>query len=74
MVQADPEDDHLSMVMAMWVEESWGAPCIFTAALDGHCKVWDAAGSLLHDQHVTNQARTHASSPIPRTCLAAPPR
>lgn len=47
--------DHLSMVMAMWVEESWGAPCIFTAALDGHCKVWDAAGSLLHDQHVTNQ-------------------
>ena len=66
--------DHLSMVMAMWVEESWGAPCIFTAALDGHCKVWDAAGSLLHDQHVTNQARTHASSPIPRTCLAAQPR
>ena len=66
--------DHLSMVMAMWVEESWGAPCIFTAALDGHCKVWDAAGSLLHDQHVTNQARTHARSPIPRTCLAAQPR
>ena len=59
------------MVMAMWVEESWGAPH-FTAALDGHCKVWDAAGSLLRDQHVTNQARTRQfTDPADLPCRTA---
>ena len=60
--------DHLSMVMAMWVEESWGAPCIFTAALDGHCKVWTLPARSCTTS-MSRIGRTHASSPIPRTCL-----
>mmetsp|Transcript_5368 Transcript_5368/g.16423 ORF Transcript_5368/g.16423 Transcript_5368/m.16423 type:complete len:395 (-) Transcript_5368:107-1291(-) len=43
--------DHSNLLMAMWVEESY----LFTAALDGHVKVWSASGELLHDHLVTNQ-------------------
>jgi len=43
--------EHTNLLMALWVEESH----LYTAALDGHVKVWSAAGELLHDQLVTNQ-------------------
>uniref|UniRef100_A0A7S3T905 Uncharacterized protein n=1 Tax=Emiliania huxleyi TaxID=2903 RepID=A0A7S3T905_EMIHU len=43
--------EHTNLLMAMWVEESH----LFTAALDGHVKVWSPTGELLHDHTVTNQ-------------------
>jgi len=43
---------HTSPLMAMWLEESY----LFTAALDGHVKVWDAENQQQFDQVVTNQS------------------
>ena len=42
---------HTSHLMALWVEDSF----LFTAALDGHVKIWDMDGNLQYDQLVTNQ-------------------
>ena len=42
---------HKGMLMSLWVEDTY----LFTAALDGHVKVWDGAGSLVYDHTVTNQ-------------------
>ena len=42
---------HSNALFAIWLEESY----LYTAALDGHIKVWDSAGGQLWDQVVTNQ-------------------
>ncbi|KAL1495631.1 hypothetical protein AB1Y20_016498 [Prymnesium parvum] len=43
---------HTNNLLALWVEDT----CLFTSALDGVVKVWDAAGTLLFEQSVTNQS------------------
>jgi len=42
--------DHKDLT-AIWLEESY----LFSAAMDGHVKVWDANGALLQDHVVTNR-------------------
>jgi len=42
---------HTNALCAVWLEESY----LFTAALDGHVKVWDGSGGQLWDQVITNQ-------------------
>lgn len=43
---------HTSHLMSLWVDDSY----LFTAALDGHVKVWDAEGNMQFDHVVTNQS------------------
>ena len=42
---------HTNALCAIWLEESY----LFTAALDGHVKVWDGNGGQLWDHIITNQ-------------------
>lgn len=45
-LQSTIQTNHANHLMAMWVEEDF----LFTAALDGHVKVWDKDGTQQYDQ------------------------
>ena len=47
------QTQHTNVLMSLWVLEDEGI--LLTASLDGHVKVWDAAGNLQNDHLVTNQ-------------------
>jgi len=50
-LQATMATNHTSHLMALWNQDTF----LFSAALDGHVKVWDTEGNQVFDQVVTNQ-------------------
>jgi len=42
---------HSAPLMCIWFEETF----LFTAGLDGHVKVWDSQGQMIHDQMVADR-------------------
>ena len=51
-LQLTIQTQHTMPLMSLWLMDDY----LFTAALDGHIKVWDAQGGQIFDQVVTNQS------------------
>lgn len=55
---------HTNHLMALWVEDSF----LFTAALDGHVKVWDSEGNMQYDQVRLRAFSAYLLCPRARAC------